>query len=106
MNKTVLMAAVLAVATALAAGLTVTVLPASIQEAQANPCSNNLEDDDSSNNNRIGNVDDQECDLTGYFEFDEESESGDNVATETEATDIIPNPLFDPSDIDVIDEVN
>jgi hypothetical protein len=36
-NKTVLMAAVLAVATVLAVGLTV--LPSSIQEAQANPCS-------------------------------------------------------------------
>jgi hypothetical protein len=34
---TVLMAAVLAVATVLAAGLTV--LPSSVQEAQANPCS-------------------------------------------------------------------
>ena len=35
-NKTVLMAAVLAVATVLAAGLTV--LPSSVQDAQANPC--------------------------------------------------------------------
>ena len=40
-NKTILMAAVLAVATVLAAGLTV--LPSTVQEAQANPCSNNLE---------------------------------------------------------------
>ena len=69
-QTTVLMAAVLAAATVLAAGLTV--LPASVQEAQANPCSNNLDADDSSNNNRIGNFDDQECDLTGYFEFDED----------------------------------
>ena len=38
------MAAVLAVATVLAAGLTV--LPGSVQEAQANPCSNNLEADE------------------------------------------------------------
>jgi hypothetical protein len=69
-NKTVLMAAVLAVATALAAGLTL--LPSSVQEAQANPCSNNLEAEDGANNNRIGDInDDQECDLTGYFEFDE-----------------------------------
>ena len=37
-NKTILMAAVLAVATVLAAGLTV--LPSSVQEAQANPCAN------------------------------------------------------------------
>jgi len=36
-NKTVLMAAVLAAAAILAAGLTL--LPGSVQEAQANPCS-------------------------------------------------------------------
>jgi hypothetical protein len=41
MNKTtVLMAAVLAVATVLAAGLTV--LPSSVQDAQANPCANEV----------------------------------------------------------------
>jgi hypothetical protein len=71
MNKTtVLVAAVLAVATVLAAGLTV--LPASVQEAQANPCSNNLDADERSGQNQIGDFDDQECDLTGYFEFDED----------------------------------
>jgi hypothetical protein len=46
-KTTVLMAAVLAVATVLAAGLTV--LPSSVQEAQANPCSveaNNANDAD------------------------------------------------------------
>jgi hypothetical protein len=69
-KTTVLMAAVLAVATVLAAGLTV--LPASVQEAQANPCSNNLDVEDGSNQNRIGDFDDQECDLTGSFEFDED----------------------------------
>jgi hypothetical protein len=69
-QTTVLMAAVLAVATVLAAGLTV--LPASVQEAQANPCSNNLDADEASNGNRIGDFEDQECDLTGYFEFDED----------------------------------
>ena len=54
------MAAVLAVATVLAAGLTV--LPGSVQEAQANPCSNNLDADDESNGNRIGDLnDEQEC---------------------------------------------
>ena len=37
MNKTIFIAALLAVATVLAAGLTV--LPGSVQEAQANPCS-------------------------------------------------------------------
>ena len=66
----------LAVATVLAAGLTV--LPSSVQVAQANPCSNNLDSEESSNNNRIGDFDDQECDLTGYFEFDEESEDIEN----------------------------
>ena len=65
------MAAVLAVATVLAAGLTV--FPASVQEAQANPCSNNLDAEENANDNRIGDIDgDQECDLTGYFEFDED----------------------------------
>jgi predicted Zn-dependent protease len=66
-QTTVLMAAVLAVATVLAAGLTV--LPASVQEAQANPCSNNLDADDNSANNRIGDLnDEQECTLIGNFE--------------------------------------
>ncbi|MGI0001849.1 MAG: hypothetical protein ACRD42_02095 [Nitrososphaeraceae archaeon] len=50
-KTTVLMAAVLAVATVLAAGLTV--LPSSVQEAQANPCSeidqNNGGEDDLEN---------------------------------------------------------
>jgi hypothetical protein len=69
-NKTVLMAAVLAIATVLAAGLAV--LASSVQEAQANPCSNNLDVDESSNGNRIGELDDQECDLTGGFVFEED----------------------------------
>jgi hypothetical protein len=69
-QTTVLIAAVLAIATVLAAGLTV--LPASVQEAQANPCSNNLDAEENSGQNRIGDFDDQECDLTGYFEFDED----------------------------------
>ena len=60
------MAAVLAVATVLAAGLTV--LPGSVQEAQANPCSNNLDSDDGSNQNRIGDSEGQECTLVGNFE--------------------------------------
>jgi hypothetical protein len=68
-NKTVLIAAVLAVATVLAAGLAV--LPGSVQEAQANPCSNNLEGDDGSGGNTLTTNEEQECDLTGYFEFDE-----------------------------------
>ena len=41
MNKTIFIAAMLAVATILTAGLTV--LPSSVQEAQANPCSVNSE---------------------------------------------------------------
>ncbi len=66
-QTTVLMAAVLAVATVLAAGLTV--LPSTVQEAQANPCSNNQEVE--RENPSIG-VGEQNCDLTGYFEFDED----------------------------------
>jgi hypothetical protein len=102
-KTTVLMAAVLAVATVLAAGLTV--LPASVQEAQANPCSNNLEAEESSSNNQIGNLGDQICDLTGYFEFDEDGTSdSDLAATETDGAEattgnnIIDDPLFDLAD--------
>jgi hypothetical protein len=62
-NKTVLMAAVLAVATVLAAGLTV--LPSSVQEAQANPCSNNAnaeaEDSETASGGEVITSDDQEC---------------------------------------------
>ena len=43
MNKTIFIAAMLAVATVLAAGLTV--LPNSVQEAQANPCATEAEQD-------------------------------------------------------------
>ena len=43
MNKTIFIAAMLAVATLLAAGLTV--LPSSVQEAQANPCATEIEND-------------------------------------------------------------
>jgi hypothetical protein len=69
-NKTVLMAAVLAAATVLAAGLAV--LPNSVQEAQANPCSNNLDAEENSGGNTLNPQDDQECDFTGYFEFEED----------------------------------
>ena len=65
-QTTVLMAAVLAVATVLAAGLTV--LPSSVQEAQANPCSNNLDAEDGSGGNTLEPQDDQECTLIGNFE--------------------------------------
>jgi hypothetical protein len=72
MNKTtVLMAAVLAVATVLLAGLTV--LPSSIQEAQANPCANEVSRGGSANNAFNPQDDDErECDFTGAFEFDED----------------------------------
>jgi hypothetical protein len=70
-NKTILMAAVLAVASVLAVGLTV--LPGSIQEAQANPCSNNIEQDgDGADTGTLTTGDEQECDFTGYFEFEED----------------------------------
>jgi hypothetical protein len=67
-QTTVLMAAVLAVATVLAAGLTV--LPSTVQEAQANPCAVEVEQDGTNTINPNNN--EQECDLTGYFEFDED----------------------------------
>ena len=59
-NKTILMAAVLAVATVLAAGLTV--LPSTVQEAQANPCSNQ------GNGGDVTTNDEQECTFIGNFE--------------------------------------
>jgi hypothetical protein len=82
-NKTVLMAAVLAIATVLAAGL-LTVLPSAVQEAQANPCSNNVvtsseaEADDSGTatsgaaSGTLTTNGDQNCDFTGPTEFDED----------------------------------
>jgi hypothetical protein len=59
-QTTVLLAAVLAVATVLAAGLTV--LPGSVQEAQANPCSNQ------GNGASVNTGGDQECTFIGNFE--------------------------------------
>ena len=113
------MAAGLAVATILAAGLTV--LPSSVQEAQANPCSNSLESEDGSGGNTLNQNAEQDCKFIGYNDFDEGGTSDDGLAaTETdgaaateadgaEATtgnNIIDDPLFDLSGIDVIDEVN
>jgi hypothetical protein len=73
-QTTVLMAAVLAVATVLAAGLTV--LPGSVQEAQANPCASesNVETETGATITVTPSisVDERECDLTGNFEFDED----------------------------------
>jgi hypothetical protein len=54
MKNTILMATVLAVATVLAAGLTV--LPSSVQEAQANPCSVEGTSQTSSNTNTDNDV--------------------------------------------------
>jgi hypothetical protein len=72
-NKTVLMAAVLAVATVLAAGLTV--LPSTVQEAQANPCSNSVVEGDETQGGGGASVtqnEEQNCDFTGYIEFEED----------------------------------
>ena len=69
----------LAVATILTAGLTV--LPSSVQEAQANPCSVNSEGTggDAEGEGATGGAatgtstaSDQECDLNGNIEFDED----------------------------------
>ena len=110
MNKSaILMAAVLAVATVLAAGLTV--LPNSVQDAQANPCANEVTDGGSASTsfNPTGE-DERTCKFTGYFEFDEDessdselaaTETDDAEATETEGAEvtagnnIINDPLFD-----------
>jgi hypothetical protein len=62
MNKTIFIAALLAVATVLAAGLTV--LPSSVQEALANPCSNQGNGGEAS----VTTGDDQECTFIGNFE--------------------------------------
>jgi hypothetical protein len=64
------MAIVLATAIVLAAGFTV--VPSSVQEAQANPCANEISRGGSADNafNRQFE-DDRECDFTGSFEFEE-----------------------------------
>ena len=95
------MAAVLAVVTVLAAGLTV--LPSSVQDAQANPCPNEVTEGCTTTGSLNTQGDDErECKFTGYFEFDEdETSDSDLAATETddaEATagnNIINDPLFD-----------
>jgi hypothetical protein len=70
MKKTLLIAAVLAVATVLAAGLTV--LPSSVQEAQANPCANEASQGGEAGPNSFNNQGERECDFTGFYEFDED----------------------------------
>jgi hypothetical protein len=71
-NKTVLMAAVLAIATVLAAGLTV--LPSSIQDAQANPCATEQEvSNEGGENGPVNDASDDECAIIGYdIEFEED----------------------------------
>jgi hypothetical protein len=109
-KTTVIMAAVLAVATVLAAGLTV--LPSGVQEAQANPCA--LEADDGATVTQDNDDDERECKFIGNFEdaFEDESSDSGLAATETdgaEATEtdgaeattgnnIIDDPLFDLAD--------
>jgi hypothetical protein len=69
---TVLMAAVIAVATVLTAGLAL--LPNSVQEAQANPCASEVDSNTITNSfNPQANADDErECDFTGALEFEED----------------------------------
>ena len=68
------MAAALAVATVLAAGLTV--LPSSVQEAQANPCAaESAGDAEGTSSGGFGGsvtTSDQDCEFIGYNEFDED----------------------------------
>jgi hypothetical protein len=80
MNKTIFIAAMLAVATVLAAGLTI--LPASVQEAQANPCALEVEQDyevengdggTGSSTDIVTSDDNRECTfIGGEFDFDED----------------------------------
>ena len=81
MNKTIFIAAMLAVATVLAAGLTV--LPSAVQEAQANPCATELEAEGEADSegttsltqpqtNTIPGNDNRECNFNGPVEFDED----------------------------------
>jgi hypothetical protein len=73
MKTTILMAAALAAATLLAAGLTV--LPSSVQEAQANPCSIG------EGNGPSGDLDaDFECEFNGHIEIIIESGGPDMTA--------------------------
>jgi hypothetical protein len=80
-NTTVLMAAVLAVATVLAAGLTA--LPSTVQEAQANPCADEvtveIENEESDNpdgqtvtTGTDASTDTRECNFIGPVELDED----------------------------------
>ena len=79
MNKTIFIAAMLTVATVLAAGLTV--LPSTVQEAQANPCATEVEQDievdsetstTSSSSTFTTSNDNRECSFIGPVELDED----------------------------------
>jgi hypothetical protein len=75
MKKTIFIAAMLAAATVLAAGLTV--LPSSVQEAQANPCANEITVEDGGSidnglNNNPQDDDERECKFIGPVELDED----------------------------------
>jgi hypothetical protein len=72
LNKTIFIAAMLAVATVLAAGLTV--LPNSVQEAQANPCATEQEvSNENAENGPVTDESDDECAIIGAdIEFEED----------------------------------
>ena len=80
MNKTIFIAAMLAIATVLAAGLTV--LPGSLQEAQANPCADEFTvevENEGDNPDGItvtsgadASTDTRECNFNGNIELDED----------------------------------
>jgi hypothetical protein len=66
---TVLMAAVLAITTLLTAGLTV--LPSSVQDAQANPCANNNVNQPSVSGDQKEVDSDIECEFYGPVDIEE-----------------------------------
>jgi peptidoglycan hydrolase CwlO-like protein len=81
MNKTIFIAAILAVTTVLAAGLTV--LPSSVQDVQANPCATEVEQNTeidaqtstSATNAQLnpgGSTDNRECSFIGPVDIDED----------------------------------
>ena len=99
MKTTIFIAAMLAVTTVIAAGLTV--LPSSVQDAQANPCANEVTEsgrggvDIASPVPQVGaqnsfnpqDDDDRECDFTGGLEFEEDGSSDNGLAATDTATD-------------------
>ena len=69
MSKTIFMAAVLASATILAAGLVM--FPDSIQEGQANPCAENIITQESSTGDSDKTDSDIECEFYGPVDIEE-----------------------------------